>query len=157
MEIWFLEKNTLNVLQVIPSIVYLIENIAAQKNIFCIAIKATIITIIIKKHDNQAGHCERTPWGRLCSVMVILCCKGLAHWVGKVLYKNILFSSLIIKTLLQITLNKDSDMSILQYFSELLNHLCLRVAVLAKWVEEERSSQQCGKIQKTFELRYNVK
>ena len=49
-------------------------------------------------------------------------------------------------------------MSIVQYFSELLNHLYLRVAALAKWVEEEeRQSQQCRKIQKTFELRYNVK
>ena len=48
-------------------------------------------------------------------------------------------------------------MSIVQYFSELLNHLYFRVAALAKWVEEERPSQQCGKIQKTFELRYNVK
>ena len=49
-------------------------------------------------------------------------------------------------------------MSIVQYFSELLNHLYLRVAALAKWVEEEeRRSQQCRKTQKTFELRYNVK
>ena len=48
-------------------------------------------------------------------------------------------------------------MRMLQYLSELLNHLYLRVATLAKWVEEERPSQQCGKIQKTFELRYNVK
>ena len=48
-------------------------------------------------------------------------------------------------------------MSTVQYFSELLNHLYLRVAALAKWAEEERSSQQCRKIQKTFELRYNVK
>ena len=48
-------------------------------------------------------------------------------------------------------------MSIVQYFSELLNHLYLRVAALAKWAEEERSSQQCRKIQKTFELRYDVK
>ena len=53
--------------------------------------------------------------------------------------------------------SKNSDMSIVQYFSELLNHLYLRVAALAKWVEEERSSQQCRKLQKTFELRYNVK
>ena len=49
-------------------------------------------------------------------------------------------------------------MSIVHYLSELLNHLYLRVAALAKWVEEEeRQSQQCGKIQKTFELRYDVK
>ena len=48
-------------------------------------------------------------------------------------------------------------MRIVQCLSELLNHLYLRAAALAKWVEEERRSQQCGKIQKTFELRYNVK
>ena len=52
---------------------------------------------------------------------------------------------------------KSSFIRMLQYFSELLNHLHLRVAALAKWAEKERSSQQYRKIQKTFELRYDVK
>ena len=80
-------KNILNVLHTLNCL--LNWKYYSSKNIFCIAIKVKIITIIIKKHDNQADHCERTPLGGLGSVMVILCCKGLAHWVGKVLYENI--------------------------------------------------------------------